>query len=42
MHKSVCRKRASERIEEVLREAGIEPPGAITNDEGRNYAPDFV
>ena len=42
MHKSVCRKRASERIEEVLREAGIEPPGAITNAEGKNYAPDFV
>ena len=42
MHKSVCRKRASERIEEMLREAGIEPPGAITNDEGKNYAPDFV
>ena len=42
MHKSVCRKRASERIEEVLREAGIEPPGAITNDEGKNYAPAFV
>ena len=42
MHKSVCRKRASERIEEALREAGIQPPGAVTHVQGKSYAPDFV